>query len=232
MYAARGGYSRFDYGDGVLLTETALTDVRLVIYIVNGYTANNLVFKPMIRSAEITDSTYVPYAPTNRGLYEMILALPSGGTGTIITDLMSYTWEQGTSDDSGNFSPGTSTTRILCQNYFDIPANSNAIKANGVANTSPLLFLADFYRQDKSFISELGYTNDYLIIPQQAKYVRFVLRYENGTTTITPSQLSSCNMVIALQSVQSLRSAPASLMQAGRIDAELTDAQEVTEIDT
>ena len=30
---------------------------------------------PMIRRAEITDDTYVPYAPTNRELYEMILAL-------------------------------------------------------------------------------------------------------------------------------------------------------------
>ena len=33
---------------------------------------------PMIRRAEITDSTYAPYAPTNRELYEMILALQSG----------------------------------------------------------------------------------------------------------------------------------------------------------
>lgn len=78
MYAARGGYSRFDYGDGVLLTETAQTDVRLVVYVANGYTANNLVFKPMIRPAEITDDTFAPYAPTNRELYEMILALQSG----------------------------------------------------------------------------------------------------------------------------------------------------------
>lgn len=78
MYAARGAYSRFDYGDGVLLTETAQTDVRLVVYIANGFTANNLIFKPMIRRAEITDSAYAQYAPTNRELYEMILALQSG----------------------------------------------------------------------------------------------------------------------------------------------------------
>ena len=75
MYAARSAYSRFDYGDGVLLTDTTLTDVRLVVYIANGYTANNLVFKPMIRRAEITDDTFQSYAPTNRELYEMILAL-------------------------------------------------------------------------------------------------------------------------------------------------------------
>lgn len=88
MYAARGGYSRFDYGDGVLLTETALTDIRFVIYIANGYTANNLVFKPMIRRAEITDSTYAPYAPTNRELYEMILALQSGVSAQSAASLM------------------------------------------------------------------------------------------------------------------------------------------------
>ena len=70
MYAARSTYSRFDYGDGVLLTNTTLTDVRLVVYIANGYTANNLVFKPMIRRAEITDDSYESYAPTNRELYE------------------------------------------------------------------------------------------------------------------------------------------------------------------
>lgn len=75
MYAARSTYSRFDYGDGVLLTETALSDVRLVIYIANGYTANNIIFKPMVRRADIADAAYQPYAPTNRELYEMILAL-------------------------------------------------------------------------------------------------------------------------------------------------------------
>lgn len=75
MYAARSTYSRFDYGDGVLLTETAMTDVRLVIYIANGYTANNIIFKPMVRRADIADAAYQPYAPTNRELYEMILAL-------------------------------------------------------------------------------------------------------------------------------------------------------------
>lgn len=34
-----------------------------------------IVVYPMIRNAAITDSTYAPYAPTNRQLYEMILAL-------------------------------------------------------------------------------------------------------------------------------------------------------------
>ena len=37
--------------------------------------AGGITVYPMIRRAEITDNTYEPYAPTNRELYEMILAL-------------------------------------------------------------------------------------------------------------------------------------------------------------
>lgn len=47
------------------------------IYVLNGATANSLVFKPMVCSkAEwAVSQQYTPYAPTNRELYEMLLAL-------------------------------------------------------------------------------------------------------------------------------------------------------------
>ena len=41
-------------------------------------TVGDITVKAMIRPAAIEDSTYVPYAPTNRELYEMILSLQSG----------------------------------------------------------------------------------------------------------------------------------------------------------
>ena len=47
---------------------------RLHVYLYADTVYDTNVY-PMIRRAEITDSTYVPYAPTNRELYEMILAL-------------------------------------------------------------------------------------------------------------------------------------------------------------
>lgn len=121
-----------------------------------------------------------------------------GGSGTPDTDLMGYTWEQGASDDEGNFIPGSATARILCQTYFEIPVNAEALRVSGVANESPLLFIADFYREDKSFISETNWAAGNAAIPQQAKYVRFVLRYENGSTTIQPSQLSCCDLLITM----------------------------------
>ena len=50
------------------------------IYLNNSATAATATAKLrcMIRPASITDSTFVPYAPTNRELYEMIQALQSG----------------------------------------------------------------------------------------------------------------------------------------------------------
>jgi hypothetical protein len=59
---------------GTKALQTTLT-IRFRIGVRPGVTANNLVFKPMLRPALITDSTFVPYAPTNRELYEMIQAL-------------------------------------------------------------------------------------------------------------------------------------------------------------
>jgi hypothetical protein len=42
----------------------------------------------MICPASITDTTYAPYAPTNRELYEMILALQSGVSAQSAASLM------------------------------------------------------------------------------------------------------------------------------------------------
>lgn len=59
-------------------TDTARIDFTCMIY-GTGKVANNLVYRPMIRRAEIKDDTFVPYAPSNRELYEMILALQQNG---------------------------------------------------------------------------------------------------------------------------------------------------------
>lgn len=60
---------------------------RAHIYLYSDTDYDTTVY-PMIRRAEITDSTYVPYAPTNRELYEMILALQSGVSAQSAASLM------------------------------------------------------------------------------------------------------------------------------------------------
>lgn len=79
----------FNFYDGERefnLSDDTLITVQIVIYA--NQTVSNLVFKPMIRPSEITDDTFVPYAPTNRELYEMILALRSGVSAQSAASLM------------------------------------------------------------------------------------------------------------------------------------------------
>lgn len=67
------------YSDGEPVKNTAYLEAgvpyRLNIRVHVGKTVDNEAFKPMLRPAALTDTEYVPYAPTNRELYEMILAM-------------------------------------------------------------------------------------------------------------------------------------------------------------
>lgn len=78
-YMYSPGKSAYDIGSGTSVTKNGNTTAsNIAIVVKTGQTANNVVFSPMLRPIEITDDTFVPYAPTNRELYEMILALQSG----------------------------------------------------------------------------------------------------------------------------------------------------------
>lgn len=57
-----------DSGSGATFTLNAGVTYTVVLRLYAGYTANNLVIKPMVRPATIEDGTYVPYAPSNSAL--------------------------------------------------------------------------------------------------------------------------------------------------------------------
>ena len=77
-----------DTGSGVEITPIdGLNNycfVVIKIMVFDGYTANNLTFKPMLRLASDTDNTYEPYAMTNKQLTDQIANIK-----TRIDDLMS-----------------------------------------------------------------------------------------------------------------------------------------------
>lgn len=77
-YMYSSGKSAYDMGSGATVTKDGnTTSSNIAIVIRSGATANNLVFKPMLSPPEIAGD-FQPYAPTNRELYEMILALQNG----------------------------------------------------------------------------------------------------------------------------------------------------------
>lgn len=73
--------SMIDRGTGVTFTISTQMYVRPTIRFQNGYVATNLVFKPMVCTAENYEISpvFVPYTPTMREMYEIILAMQNGG---------------------------------------------------------------------------------------------------------------------------------------------------------
>ena len=75
MYAALSNYARYDYGSGVSLIPTELTgSIGIVIMVYAGYTAENVIFKPMISTFSDWDisTDFAPYCPTLAELYALV----------------------------------------------------------------------------------------------------------------------------------------------------------------
>lgn len=83
IYITKSGWGSLnEIGSGAIIPDKGTyTGLLIACFVSKGYAipaGEPLVFKPMIRPASIADSTFQPYAPTNRELYEMILALQNG----------------------------------------------------------------------------------------------------------------------------------------------------------
>lgn len=79
IYVGKTGYRYDDTGNGRLLPDHGeVAEISLAVYVSSGYTIETpLIFKPMICTAAdwAVSQKFVPYAPTNRELYEMIQEL-------------------------------------------------------------------------------------------------------------------------------------------------------------
>ena len=87
LYAALSSYSKYDLGDGVELTQPQVSgNISIVAIVYSGYTADNLIFHPMISiAAERSISPdYEPYCPTLPELYQMILDLGGGSRAAAV----------------------------------------------------------------------------------------------------------------------------------------------------
>lgn len=82
---ASSPYTKFanDTGNGAKIPASVVTGqtYRILLVVASGTNTSGKVIKPMICAPELwaMDPSYQQYAPTNRQLYEMILALQTGG---------------------------------------------------------------------------------------------------------------------------------------------------------
>lgn len=74
--------SAYDRGSGAAVHKSGNTDEsNIAIVVLAGVTVNNAVFKPMLCASEdyAISPEFVPYTPTMREMYEIILAMQNGG---------------------------------------------------------------------------------------------------------------------------------------------------------
>lgn len=77
----------YDYGDGIEHIPSEDQSVKVRIDIVAGYTAENLTFYPMIRSANIKDDTYEPYVDDVKTLIDNKANISELSKYALVTDV-------------------------------------------------------------------------------------------------------------------------------------------------
>lgn len=92
-----GVETSFEITESDVATYTSYA-ISLVVY--SGTTINNITIAPMIRYASDTDSTYQPYAKTNKQLTDDVALLESGKANT---DMVAADFDAATSYTAGNY---------------------------------------------------------------------------------------------------------------------------------
>ena len=122
-----------DLGDGASYNFANDVIAKCYISIANGYTADNLVFKPMLRPASIKDDTYVPYSMTNREMTPYVQAISN-------PNLLDNPWftvnQRGQSNYNGNVIVGVDRWHLadlqvdVVANGVDLTVQSASIDGN------------------------------------------------------------------------------------------------------
>ena len=170
LYAAKGNYAKYDYGDGVLLTETSETEVFLAIAISQGITASNLVFRPMIRPAFVEDATYEPYSLPNTKITPELIELVDSGAKNL-----------------SPVSTGTSSVAsYIVESAANLPAGDYVFcwKNSVISNVSTVI---NCYKSDNTRVVNENEANSavetrFITIPQDC--VKFNL-YTTGANQVT-----------------------------------------------
>lgn len=128
-YRYSQGRSAYDTGSGVSVTKDGnTTDSNIAIVVKTGQTANNLVFKPMLRRAEITDDTFVPYAKTNREL-------------TVAEDEDRATLIEQVDEGAKNLLRNTTSSQVVGGVTFTVNSDGTII-ANGTKTNNDWFYLS------------------------------------------------------------------------------------------
>lgn len=175
-------YLASDGGGGATLPTTTYATVRFVIRVESGVSVNNLVFKPMIRPASITDSTYVPYQSivvtrTGKNLLKYPYRDASGTTSFGIT----YT----VASDGTVYANGTATenSTFYLTNTMTHSEFPNTMVLNGnISRTHNSFLRVQIAESPWTVIGDDIGNGVQFSIPNDGKKYQIIIRVERGQT--------------------------------------------------
>jgi hypothetical protein len=163
------------------------TATRLLARIPNGATANNIVFKPMIRLATVSDNTYEPYThgPTPNPYYPQPINVVSGRQDIVVAGKNLLNAETTTpkkyiSRNNGNVGNSDDWSAT---DFIPIEASTTYI-LSGIRNGWSSVAGTAYYDNNKTFISSVGSTTYTFNTPSNARYIRISLNSETPTNVM------------------------------------------------
>ncbi len=145
------------------------------IYASSGNVFNNIVFKPMIRLASVSDDTFAPYSNICP-----ISGWNGANVGVVGVNQWDEEWESGSLDETtGEKVPNG--YMIRSKNYIPIKANTSYYIKYYASGLSDSNFVICYYGKDKTFIS--SETNrEVITTPPNAFFMMFRCVTQYGTT--------------------------------------------------
>lgn len=204
-YLYSTGKSAYDQGSGVTVAKNGnTTSSNIAIVIRSGVTANNLVFKPMLRLAEITDDSFQPYAKTNRELTVVgdedraaLIDQVDGGAKNLVnlnTSFTTHTHKGITYTNNGDGTINVAGTSIAADSYatlydrnennlFGVPIGETVV----IKSTSNAVSINLIYKKQGGGygLTVRGYKDTPATFTVPTDFVGFLLRISvpnNGTT--------------------------------------------------
>lgn len=120
-------YLANDFGNGVTLPTTTYQNIRFVIRVENGQTVNNIVFKPMVRPASVSDATFEPYS--NICPISGHTSVDTNRTGKNLLDIGSWLTANSVSYTMVNDFYKFTVTAGLYSNFFALPSGAKTLSA-------------------------------------------------------------------------------------------------------
>ena len=186
-----------DYlNDGALTVTEYTTKIEVYIEVENGQTIDNVVFKPMIRKADIVDATYEPYRKTTafardeqrvlgaKNLYKSI--------ATSKTDAYGLTWTVDAVDQNVATVSGTPTgfEAFNTRSNYVLPAGDYIL--NGILeDTSNIVLNYLGLRNGSTVVQQITCTlvgnNYYFTIPDNISYDNILLTLKRSLNNVACS---------------------------------------------